>query len=862
MKTHGYFSNRIVKIGLLSIVVFISSCNTLRRVGENELLLSKNNILVDEQKVKNQDIESLIVQEPNSTLLGYPLRLNIFNLAKVNPDSSYRDWLYRKDKREQRLSNLISQKQVNRLGESFLVKGYSEWFKKIGEPPQVIDTAKARKSSNRLSAYYGSIGYFNNKAAYEIVPVKKKRRAEVNYRIELGKPYIVDSLSRNVSSEVIDSIYRIHADKSFITENKQFDLSDFNNERSRLTVLFRNSGVYNFQESSINYNILRDTTPANDDQLMKVELNIGDLRRRGDTAITRSPYNIYRFEKINIYPDHTFDVIEDSLKTIEVDNYSIHYTGKLRYKPKALTDAVFIQQDSIYRELDRVRTLRQITNLNTFKYPNITFVEDSTGTKLTSNIYLAARSKFSLGLDLDVTHSNIQELGIGVGASLVSRNIFGGAETLSLSAGATFGLLSDDSSTEKFFTEVGADINITFPRFWFPFVNTKKIVPSYSLPRTRITIGTTFQNNIGLDKQTFNNILGYTWSPSIFKKHNVELLNVQYVRNLNPDRFYNVYQTTYSNLNDVAQDYTDEPSLQDFFEPTDDPLVPFALTIPEGTTGFTDAILTGSVPSTQEDFNTVSSIEERRIRLTENNLIFASNYTFVKNNKANINDNSFYNFRFKLESAGNVLAALSNIISFDENEDGNLLVFGVPFSQYMKTEVEFIKHWDLRRSKVLAFRTFAGIAIPYGNSSSIPFVRSYFAGGSNDNRAWFPYSLGPGRTDNVNDFNEANFKLAANLEYRFPVAGSLKGAIFADVGNIWNVWDNVENPDATFNGISSLADIGLGTGFGLRYDFNYFVFRVDTGFKTYNPAEEISERWFTDYNFANAVFQIGINYPF
>ena len=122
--------------------------------------------------------------------------------------------------------------------------------------------------------------------------------------------------------------------------------------------------------------------------------------------------------------------------------------------------------------------------------------------------------------------------------------------------------------------------------------------------------------------------------------------------------------------------------------------------------------------------------------------------------------------------------------------------------------------------------------------------------------------MGPGRTDNVNDFNEANFKLAFNLEYRFPVAGNLKGALFADAGNIWHVWDNVTNPDATFNDFSSLGDIALGTGFGVRYDFSYFIFRVDTGFKTYNPALEPGMRWFQEYNFSNAVFQIGINYPF
>ncbi|NNE77341.1 MAG: BamA/TamA family outer membrane protein, partial [Pricia sp.] len=143
-----------------------------------------------------------------------------------------------------------------------------------------------------------------------------------------------------------------------------------------------------------------------------------------------------------------------------------------------------------------------------------------------------------------------------------------------------------------------------------------------------------------------------------------------------------------------------------------------------------------------------------------------------------------------------------------------------------------------------------------------PFVRSYFAGGANDIRAWSPYSLGPGRTDAINDFNEANLKISLNLEYRFPVIGNFKGALFADAGNIWNVFDNVVDPAATFTGFDSLEDIALGTGFGLRYDFTYFVLRADLGFKTYNPAEEISKRWFTDFNFSNAVLQIGINYPF
>ncbi len=862
MRTLRHAANDIVKIGLLSVAVLLSSCNALKRVGEDELLLSKNHIYTDQEKIKDQDIQSLIVQEPNSTLLGYPLQLNMYNLAKENPDSTYLEWLFKKEKRVDRLSRMLSDKQVYRLGESFLVKGYSEWFKRIGEPPEIIDTVKATKSANRLSAYYDSKGYFNNRADYEIVPVKRKQRAEINYNIELGKPYMVDSIAKNISSRVIDSIYQLNLEGSFIAEDKQFDLRDFNNESARLTNLFRNSGIYNFQESSINYNILRDTLTANDDQQMQVEMNIEDLRRRGDTAITRVPYRIYKFDKINIYADHSFDVDEDSLQSVEYNNYTIYYKDKLRYKPKALTDAVFLEKDSIYRELDRVRTLRQISNLNTFKYPNIVFQEDSTNTRLRSNIYLATRPKFSLGLDFDVTHSNIRALGIGLGTSLISRNIFRGAETLSLSARGSFGLLSDDSSTEDFFTEFSTDLNIIFPRFWFPGVNASKIVPRYSLPTTRLLIGTSFQNNIGLDKQALNSIQSYNWTPTPFVNHQIELLNIQYVRNLNPDNFYNVYQSTYETLDNVADAYEDDPDLAEFYEETGDPNDPLRLIIPEGTTGFTEAILSGDVDSTDEDFETVRSVEERRIRLTENNLIFSTNYTFNKNNRANINDNSFYNLRFKIEAAGNLVDALTELGNAETNENGDKLLFGVPFSQYIKGEVEYIKHWDLRRTKVLAFRSFLGLAVPYGNANSIPFVRSYFAGGSNDNRAWFPYSLGPGRTDNVNDFNEANFKLAFNLEYRFPVAGNLKGALFADAGNIWHLWDNVTNPDATFNDLSSLGDIGLGTGFGVRYDFSYFVFRVDTGFKTYNPALEPGMRWFQEYNFSEAVFQIGINYPF
>ncbi|MGB7393436.1 MAG: hypothetical protein WA913_03485, partial [Pricia sp.] len=124
----GMPSKFSAKISLFFLVAVLSACNTLKKVGENELLLKGNAIYADSVEVNDPAIESLILQEPNKTILGYSLKLNLYNLAKKNPDSSYQNWLYRKENREQRLVNLLSRKQVDRLGESFLVKGLSEWL--------------------------------------------------------------------------------------------------------------------------------------------------------------------------------------------------------------------------------------------------------------------------------------------------------------------------------------------------------------------------------------------------------------------------------------------------------------------------------------------------------------------------------------------------------------------------------------------------------------------------------------------------------------------------------------------------------------------------------------------------------------
>ena len=128
-----------------------------------------------------------------------------------------------------------------------------------------------------------------------------------------------------------------------------------------------------------------------------------------------------------------------------------------------------------------------------------------------------------------------------------------------------------------------------------------------------------------------------------------------------------------------------------------------------------------------------------------------------------------------------------------KNSDGYKRISDLTFSQFVKTEFSYIKHWNISDNSLIAFRYFSGIAIPFGNSKNIPFSESFFGGGSNDNRAWQVYRLGPGSSGASNEFNEANFKLALNLEYRFNIFGRFNGALFTDMGNIWNVLDDTED---------------------------------------------------------------------
>jgi outer membrane protein assembly factor BamA len=850
-------NNIATKISLfILIVTLILSCNVIKKVPEGKHLLIKNEILVNDKKNISDEIVAQLIQQPNNPLIfGYKLRLNMYNLAKENTDSIYKAKFIANPNKYKRMSKWLSKKQVDRLGNSFWYSGWHSFLKKTGEPPVIINELKAKKSAKQLKAYYFNHGYFNADAKFNI-DYKKNKRGSINYNITTGTATFLDTISHEIETKALDSLYLLTRSKSLIKKGKQYNVENFDSERNRITSYYRDHGVYYFQQQNINFEIDTLSPDFKAPVILKIT---NQVVKEGDSTITK-PYKIYRIGEVNIFINNS--VTKNKRKFADSATYkkfNLYSTDKLKYRPKAITNAVFIQKDSLFSDTKRALTLRLLSNLRIFDYPKIQFKEDSITQTLKTNIYLTEKDKFSFKPSFDATHSNIQNVGIAGTASLSIRNVFRGAEILEIGLRGNLGSSKNFANPDNQFfnvSEYGADMRLSFPRLLFP-IKTERIIPKTMFASTLITSGFAKQKNIGLDKENFTAAFNYNWIPAKNTTAKFDLLNLQYVKNINTSNYFRVYRSSYDLLNQLAKTYNTDPSLLDESG---------NLSINEGGA---DAFISNSVNNNypllnffNKDYKTIKSIQERKIRLTENNLILATNFNYLKDSKVDLFDKEFYSFRGKIELAGNVFSLIANLSNTPRNEDGSRNIFGLQYSQYVKTEFDYVKHWDLLNGKVFAMRSFFGIAIPYGNSKSIPFSRSYFAGGSNDNRGWQSYGLGPGNSKETNDFNEANMKFALSAEFRFKLFGSLNSAFFSDLGNIWNVLDSEKDETKIFSGIRSLQSLALGTGIGLRYDLKFFLIRLDVGFKTYNPASDEGQRWFKEYNWSESVIHFGINYPF
>jgi hypothetical protein len=249
-------------------------------------------------------------------------------------------------------------------------------------------------------------------------------------------------------------------------------------------------------------------------------------------------------------------------------------------------------------------------------------------------------------------------------------------------------------------------------------------------------------------------------------------------------------------------------------------------------------------------------------------LILGGNYIYVFSNQKIQKSSDYWYIKVNAEAAGNLLS-VGHKLARSVKTDGSYTVFGQPFAQYFKADIDLRYNYILNEFSSLVYRGFAGAGIPYGNSKAMPFAKQYFGGGANGIRAWRVRTLGPGSStlsDTAFLNQTGDIKIEANAEYRFKLFWILEGALFLDAGNIWTYHEDVDRPGGQFKFNKFINDMAVGTGLGLRFDLSFVLLRTDLGIKLRDPQLPNYPKWIKwqkPYDFRNNfTFVLGIGYPF
>ena len=832
----------------LLFIFFLIACDSTKRVIEGEHLLTKNDIFIDSIKTKGSELQKYILQKPNPRFIGLPLGLYFHNLGNKNKPKTPKEWAEKNSRSYNFVKAIFSEKQSIAYANSFI--RLNDWFLEY-QAPEIVNERKIKRTADNLWAYYKTQGYFKSSVNSEIIRDSVNKKAKVTYYITKGEPTTLDTINIKIESKVLDSIYKNSNIESLLSTGNQYKDQTFRKEAAKVVKLFRNNGIYHFTESALGFWVDLDSTrtdnKANVDFIMSANRLIDE-----DGQYKKKSYKVHTIKEVNVITDYSFR--RKGAQILDSTSYKgINFLAydKLRYNSKYLSQSIFLKPGGVYKDTLRNLTRLYLKSLKNFKSTNIKFTPISgTDDQLKMDILLSPLEKYTLGIETELTHSNIRNFGVSGKFSITNRNTFKGAELLKISAlGSWF------NSNNGPGWEIGADASIEIPRFVALF-GLSKSVPKEMSPRTLFSLGSSFQKNIGLDRQTFTFLTDYKWQFNSKKTIQLEIFNTQYIQNLNVNSYFNIYNSEFSNLDNIAEIYDNvtNPTSTNY---------PLSNDLGNQVSNALDFINTVSNNnnfrnSNPEEYNNTLNILNRYNIITSDFLIPTIAYTYTYNGQNDFKDNNFSFFRLRVANSGNILGLLSN----NKNVNNKKTFLNIPLAQYFKTDIDFKKFWTIGRgNSVFAFRTFLGAIITYDNSD-IPFTKSYFAGGSNDIRAWQTYELGPGGRNSGLEFNTGNFKFLTSAEYRFDVVSRLKGALFIDAGNIWDIsGSSFVEDNAKFNGFSSLENIAIGSGFGARFDFNFLIVRFDVGFKTYEPYLN-SNKWFKNYNFNKAVYNIGINYPF
>jgi hypothetical protein len=791
---------------LTSVVLLLalSACGVTKHLPAEGYMLTKSKIETDseapsEERIKSGELSDYVRQMPSKKLLW----------------TNFPAWLYL---------------QADPAKDN----GWHNFIRKIGSAPVLLDTALTEESAKNLKDYMTSRGFYESESDYTVKYNKRKRKAKITYTVRQRRPFRIASLSYDFRDDFLRQVILEDSSSTLLAVGDIFDANVLGAERKRITDYLKNRGYYNFAEQNISF--AADTTAGDHlvDLTMVVRQHLSGYNANDEPILDNN--SVYRIREIIVHSDYdpalaaSDPTYTSRLDTTDYNGLRIVSHGKSKIQPHTLRRAIKLYPDYIYSYDDEQRTYDDLLHLNYYKSARIYFDEaassgdnlvtyigdDEKGTthttekSLVCRIYCTPTKKQSYTVNMEATYTQIY-YGLKPSVSYTNRNLFRGAEmfNLSLSGGYEFNR-GKEAGTNAF--EIGGTASLYVPRFIAPF----KIDRTNRLagPQTRLEVSLMKQNRSFYDRIISGGHIAYTWSNGRRSSYEFRPLDLNVIR-----------------VRRVDADFL---------------------------LGIKNRYLWSSYQS---------------------QLVPAISGTYVYNAAARNGSGKSLTFRLNIEMAGNISYLLSSALServpqtIDAGNSAEAVtwnayqLFKIPFSQYFRAEANISRLIPLGERTALAYRFLAGIGIAYGNAQSMPYDRQFYAGGSTSMRGWPVRGLGPGDSNPSNDrfdmVRVGNMRLEANVEMRFPLWDSFRGAVFFDTGNIWNALiPGGTEEDGIFRFDTFFPQLGLNTGLGIRYDLGIAVVRLDWGIRLHDHGKPVGQRWIRNFKLSNTALSFGIGYPF
>jgi outer membrane protein assembly factor BamA len=707
---------------------------------------------------------------------------------------------------------------------NFAKRGKERKWKKwlvdnVAEEPVIYDSILKNKSTQQIKLFLNKKGYFDSTVKDTVII--RKKRVRVIYSVKTLSPYLINSITYSIKDTALSNIVFNDTTHSLIKKTFVFDQSKLEKERERISNLFKNNGYFYFTVDFVRFKV--DSFMKN--KLVNVEVEIKDPSDFININLKdKTKHNKYFIRKIVVYPEYDFLTVESEYFENKISGQNIVFMnkGRQRYRKDLFLNSMFIVPNEPYNLTDANLTYDRLSQLKIFGSVKLEFnnVTDSSGYFLDAVLKLGRTKSQSYSLELQGTNS-AGNYGIQGNVTFSNKNIFKGGEVFRVKGTVEIKQVPVpfDSGIPSIVTlgafntiEFGPEVSLSIP----------KLTPNFKINK--------FSKALTIYSTAFN-----------YQK--------------NPNYFRTIFNTSFGYSITKAK--------------TTWAIYPLEL-------NFVNVTLDKRFEEAIANSNNVSLLLRYQSQFFNNLRI-----TFTNSNQSSALLKNNYYLKLNGELAG-VIPTLINEwtgkprIKENENSDSAYYYFtGIrfnnPYAQFAKFEIDYRYYFRYSVDQTLVLRSYSGIGYAFGNSSTMPFVKSFFAGGADDIRAWRPRTLGPGSfvgtgLDQIERIGD--FKLTLNAEYRFKVYKYLNAALFVDAGNIWLLntdrFTNKTGGQLLLN--KFFKQIAMGAGVGFRFDFSFFIIRLDVGVPIYDPkrVEQNQSNWIIgnlkdgDIN----LFNLGIGYPF